>query len=115
MRKGREPQPQLVGSQPVGAGAIGKEIHLLLFDAVFHVATGAIKLLVQCGWFEASRLDRITPSVLGQVGHDKARIYRPWVKSRLFQFPITRRALVQLLRVEYSNSVKLRQGVSTFA
>src|SRR5271165_290610 len=74
-----------------------------------------IKLLVQCGWFEASRLDRITPSVLGQVGHDKARIYRPWVKSRLFQFPITRRALVQLLRVEYSNSVKLRQGVSTFA
>jgi hypothetical protein len=25
MRKGREPQPQLVGSQPVGAGAICKE------------------------------------------------------------------------------------------
>ena len=58
----------------MGAGAIGKEIHLLLFDAVFHVPAGAIKLLVQSGRFESSRLDRITPAILGQVGHDKARI-----------------------------------------
>ncbi len=74
MSKGRKPEPQLVGSHPVGTGAIGKEIHLLLFNAILHVAAGAIKLLVQCGRFESSRLDRIGPTILGQVGHDKARI-----------------------------------------
>src|SRR5580704_21924 len=101
MSKSRKPEPQLVGSHPVGTGAIGKEIHLLLFNAILHVAAGAIKLLVQCGRFESSRLDLITPSILGQVGHDKARIiafgqnlgfsnhpscFSPAVESRVFKF-----------------------------
>jgi hypothetical protein len=47
MGKGRKPQSQLIGSHPMSAGAIGKQIQLLLFDAVFHVTPGAIKLLVQ--------------------------------------------------------------------
>ena len=58
----------------MGAGAIGKQIQLLLFDAVFHVAAGAVKLLVQSGWFESGRLHRITPTLLWQVGHDEAWI-----------------------------------------
>ena len=58
----------------MGTGAIGEQIHLLLFDAIFHITAGAVKLLVQCGWFEASRLGRITLTILGQISHDIARI-----------------------------------------
>jgi hypothetical protein len=56
------------------AGAISKQIQLLLFDAVFHVTPSAIKLLVQHARLESDRLDRIAPAILGQVGDDKARI-----------------------------------------
>ena len=58
----------------MSAGAIGKQIQLLLFDTVFHVTPGAIKLLVQGARFESGSLDRIAPAILGQVGDDKARI-----------------------------------------
>jgi len=58
----------------MSAGAIGKQIQLLLFDAVFHVTPGAIKLLVQGARFESGRLDRIAPAILGQVGDDKTWI-----------------------------------------
>ena len=57
----------------MSAGAIGKQIQLLLFDPVFRVTPGAIKLLVQGARFESGCLDRITPAVLGQVTDDKAR------------------------------------------
>jgi hypothetical protein len=49
-------------------GAIGKQIQLLLFDAVFHVTPSAIKLLVQDARFESGRLEPIAPAILGQVG-----------------------------------------------
>src|SRR5207253_10477048 len=94
----------------MGAGAIGKEIHLLLFDAIFHVPAGAIKLLVQSGRFESCYLSWIAQPSLGRLVTIK-RGLSPL--GKISALPITRRALVQLLRVEYSNSVKLRQGLST--
>ena len=44
--KAEKPQSELIGSHPMSAGAIGKQIQLLLFDTIFHVTPGAIKLLV---------------------------------------------------------------------
>ena len=75
MGEDRKPQSELIGSHPMSAGAIGKQIQLLLFDTVFHVTPGTIKLLVQNARCESGRLDRIAPAVLGQVGDDKARIF----------------------------------------
>ena len=51
-----------------------EQIQLLLFDAVFHVTPNAIKLLVQDPCLESGRLNRIAPAILGQAGHNKARI-----------------------------------------
>ena len=45
--EGRKIQPQLVGAQHRRAGAVGKQVELALFDAIFHVAAGAIQLLVE--------------------------------------------------------------------
>src|ERR1700720_1129873 len=42
-----EPQPQLIGAHRVGRGAVGIEIELAFLDAVFHLAAGAIELLVE--------------------------------------------------------------------
>ena len=42
-----EPQAQLVGAHRVGRGAIGIEIELAFLDAVFHLAAGAVELLVE--------------------------------------------------------------------
>ena len=42
-----EPQPQLVGAHGVGRGAVGVEVELAFLDAVFHLAAGAVELLVE--------------------------------------------------------------------
>lgn len=38
----REPQPQLVALKVMSRGAIAQQFQLLLFDAVFHLPSGAI-------------------------------------------------------------------------
>src|ERR1700722_4440421 len=101
MRKGREPEPQLVGSHPMGTGPIGKQIHLLLFDPVFHIPAGAVKVLVKCGSKRAAWAALPQPS-LGRLVTIK-RGLSPL--GNISALPITRHALVQLLRVEYPNSV----------
>ena len=45
--KGGEVQARLIGSLRLAAGEIGKQARLLFFDAVFHVASGTVELLVQ--------------------------------------------------------------------
>src|ERR1700740_1479998 len=42
-----EPQPQLVGTHRARRSAVGEEVELALLNAVFHVAAGAIELLVE--------------------------------------------------------------------
>ena len=37
-----EPKPHLVSSKTATAGTIGKQIHLLLFDAIFHIPARTI-------------------------------------------------------------------------
>ncbi len=88
MSKGRKPKPQLVGSHPVGTGAIGKEIHVLFLDAVLQVTASAIKLLVQSTWLQIEPLgSRVVHPSLGKVSHDKARIVTLELKSPLCQSP----------------------------
>src|SRR6516165_3818637 len=108
MSKGRKPQPELIGSHPMSAGTIGKQIHLLLFDAIFHVTPSAIKLLVQEPRFESGRLNRIAQPSLGRLVTIK-RGLSPL--GKISALPMTRRSLLQVFRVEYSNSVKLRHGL----
>ena len=55
----------MVGAQAVRAGAVGKEVGLLFFDAVFHVAARAVVGLVE---------RRGVGVVFGQVGDDEARV-----------------------------------------
>src|ERR1700737_2516825 len=110
MSKGRKPQSELIGSHPMSAGAIGKEIQLLLFDAVFHVTPGAIKLFIQDARVESGRLARSPQPSLGRLVTIK-RGLSPL--GKIAALPMTRRALLQVFRVEYSNSVKLRHGLSS--
>ena len=42
-----EPEPELVGAQAGGGGAIGKEVELLLLDPVLHLAACAVDLLIK--------------------------------------------------------------------
>jgi hypothetical protein len=42
-----EPQPELVGAPPRGAGAVGKEIELAFLDPVLPLAAGAVELFVE--------------------------------------------------------------------
>ena len=60
---GGEPQPQLVGAHGVGAGAVGEQIQLLFFDAVFHVAACAVVFFVEPLGLGVG---------LGQIGDDEA-------------------------------------------
>ena len=58
----------------MGAGPVGKQSQLLLFEAVFHVPTGAVKLFVEGGRGKPRRLGRFAPAVGGQVGDDETRV-----------------------------------------
>src|SRR6476620_3877370 len=58
-----EPQAQLVGAEGGSRGTIGKQIELTFLDAVFHLATCAVDLLVE--------MTRI-PFGLRQGGDDEA-------------------------------------------
>jgi len=60
-----EPQAQLVGAEGGGRGTIGKQIELTFLDAVFHLATRAVDLLVE--------MTRIAFG-LRQGGDDEARV-----------------------------------------
>ena len=63
--KGRKIQPQLVGAQRRRAGAVGEQVELALLDTIFHVAAGAIRLLVE----------PLRPRHLAaQAGHHEARV-----------------------------------------
>jgi hypothetical protein len=42
-------------------------IELLFLEAVFHVTTGAVKVLVEGGGLESQRLEWTTP-IIGQIG-----------------------------------------------
>lgn len=72
-----KPQPHLVGSKTATAGAVGKQIHLLLFDAVFHISASTIKIFVQL-------LGAILP--LGEVGDNKTRV-APFLQQLGFAEP----------------------------
>ena len=45
--EGREPEPELVGAHGGGRRAIGEQVELLLLDAVFDLAAGAVDVLVE--------------------------------------------------------------------
>src|SRR6195256_6078376 len=62
---GGQPEPQLVGAHGVGGGSVGEQIELTFFDTVFHLAAGAIELLVERAGLMVVSLQR---------GDDKARI-----------------------------------------
>ncbi len=63
--KGRKIQPQLVGAQRRRAGAVGEQVEPAFFDTIFHVAAGAIQLLVE----------PLRPRHLAaQAGHHETRV-----------------------------------------
>lgn len=62
---GREPEPELVGSEHVRTGTISEEEELLFFDAVLHLATGAVEILVELPGRPGSGIE---------VGDDKAGV-----------------------------------------
>ncbi len=58
----RQQQTELVRPPQAAAGSVGKQIQLLLFNPVFHLASGTVDLFVK-------RL-----RLAGQIGHDIARV-----------------------------------------
>ena len=58
----------------MSTGPIGKQIQLLLLNAVLHVAPSTIKLLIQSRRFKTGLLDRIALAIPGQVGDDKTGV-----------------------------------------
>jgi len=91
----------------VSACAVGEKIQLLFLDAVFHIPTATVKVLVQSsrnkpiGW----RL------VLKPFGGRLVTVKRGLSPlGKISTLPITRRGRLQLSGVAYSNSTKLRQG-----
>jgi len=58
----------------VSAGAVGKEIQLLLLDAVFHIPAGAVKVLVRSGRDKPICAPIVFETFRWQIGHDKAWI-----------------------------------------
>lgn len=58
----RQQQPQLIGLEATATGAVGEQVQLLLFDAVFHLATLAVEPVIE--------LLRI----VGQAGDHETRI-----------------------------------------
>ena len=60
-----KPQTQLVGAHRVGRGTVGIKVELALLDAVFHLAAGAVELLVEVAGLVLLACQR---------GDDKARI-----------------------------------------
>lgn len=90
---GGEPKTKLIGPHGGGRGAVGIEIELAFLDAVLHVATGAIDLLVE--------LTRAGPGTL-ERGHNKAWIGLALRPLRLgndapFPAPAVARAPVEVL------------------
>src|SRR5438128_11462704 len=43
----REPEPELVGAHRSSRGAVGEQVELAFLDPVFHLAAGAVELLVE--------------------------------------------------------------------
>jgi hypothetical protein len=60
-----KPRAQLVGAHGGRRRAVGKEVGLTLLDAVFHVAAGAVDLLVEIAGLPLGPIER---------GDDEARI-----------------------------------------
>jgi len=60
--RGVQQQPELIGQEPVAAQAIGLELQLQLFDAVFHVAPEHVEIVIN------------KPGVAHQVGDYEALI-----------------------------------------
>ena len=58
-------EPELIGAEGVGGGAIGEQVELLFLDAVFHLSAGTVDLLIE----------GLSGIVLGrQGGNDEARV-----------------------------------------
>src|ERR671913_148348 len=62
---GGEPKPELVGPHRRRRGPVRKQVALTLLDAVLHVASGAIDLLIKVSGPDLPWLER---------GHDEARV-----------------------------------------
>lgn len=78
--EGAEVEPDLIGQQGVGAGAVGEQVELLLLDPILHLAAGAVEIFVESpciGCLAAERGDDIAR--IGSLGemlgldHDPAR------------------------------------------
>jgi hypothetical protein len=102
MGESREPQPELVGSHPARAGAIGKEILLGLLDAVFHFSARTVTFLVECRGCKA--LCGLARKAFGRkVGNHKVRIF-PFVEDLGFAHhparaaPTLARAIFKVLK-----------------
>src|ERR1700730_16576495 len=73
--KNTEPQPELINLHPVGAGAIGLQIQILLLDLVFHVAARTVKVFITLLSAEAILgLLVVVKTFDSQVGDYKTRI-----------------------------------------
>jgi hypothetical protein len=81
MGEGRKPEPQLIGGHPVSARAVGEKVQLLFLDAVFHIPTGTVKVIVQRPG--QNDLAISSKTFCRQVGHDKTRIVALGAKSPL--------------------------------
>jgi hypothetical protein len=63
VRRGVQEQAELVGRRPAARGAVGRQVPLIGFDVVRHLATGTVGPLIQA----------LAPAG-GEVGHDEADI-----------------------------------------
>ena len=73
--KSAESQPQLITRHPMGTGAIGVQIQILLLDLVFHVAARTVKVFITLLRAEAIRGLLVLVKTFGsQVGDNKTRI-----------------------------------------
>ena len=88
-----EPKPELMGPHAFGRGAVGEEVELLLFNPVFHLAAGAIEVLVKGAPTDLAGLERgddgTGVQTLGQpfrLGHDPAPA-RPALQRAMIEIP----------------------------
>lgn len=58
----RQKQTELIGQKAVATGAVGKQIQLLLFDTVLHIATLTIKLLIKVSTYDVIDIIFVAPS-----------------------------------------------------
>ena len=93
--EGAHDQAVLVGPPPMAGGAIREEIKLLFFDPIFHIATRAVDVVIECPGVSAEVGDEVAgvASFGGVLGfpNDKSRaiprsslVVKPGEETRFF-------------------------------